>query len=287
MITLTDILVDWVIESIEFHEGCIMNKNTIGIIGCGNMGSSIARGMKENSALLFESVFLYDKDQKKMEDVAKETGFSQGEISQIVRGSDIIIVAVKPQDFDNLCAEIAADIVDQTVVSVMAGITISYIENKINSKTAIVRAMPNMGALMAKGITAICHNEVLTDISAINDIFSCVGEVVLASEKDFDVITAISGSGPAYLFYLAESMIKAGIDLGVDPVMSKKLVVETLFGAATILKNGKVTPRELIEKVASRGGTTEAALNVFKDRELDRIIIEAIGKAKDRSKELS
>jgi len=264
-----------------------MNKDTIGIIGCGNMGSSIARGMKENSSFLFESVFLYDKDQKKMEEVAKATGFFQGEISQIVRGSDIIIIAVKPQDFDNLCTEIVTDIVDQTVVSVMAGITISYIEDKINSKIAIARVMPNMGALMAKGITAICHNEVLTDISAISNIFSCVGEVVLASEKDFDAITAISGSGPAYLFYLAESMIKAGIDLGIDPEMSKKLVVETLFGAATILKDGKVTPRELIEKVASRGGTTEAALNVFKNRGLDGIVIEAIGKAKERSKELS
>ena len=264
-----------------------MSKNTIGIIGCGNMGSSIARGMKENISSGFDSVFLYDKDQKKMGELASATGYSEGDISQIVRGSDIVIIAVKPQDFDDLCGSIASDIVDQVIISIMAGATISHIQNKINSKTAIVRAMPNMGVLIGRGITVVCHNEVLSDISAVTKIFSCVGEVILAKEEDFDSVTAISGSGPAYLFYLAENMIKAGINAGLDDEISKELVVETLFGAASILKEKAASPHELIKKVASRGGTTEAALNVFKDRELDRIIGEAIEKAKNRSKELS
>ncbi len=263
-----------------------MGNFTVGIIGCGNMGSAIVRGMVEKKVLGGDSIFLYDKDIQKSETLAGKTGCALGELSRMVRGSDLLIIAVKPQDSEALFREIASDIADQTVVSVMAGVSIEVITGRLG-KVPVVRAMPNMAAVVSEGVTCIARNDLVKRMEEVKNIFTGIGSVVEIEEKFMDAVTALSGSGPAYLFYLAGSMIEAAVEMGIDERKAEMLVKQTLYGASCLLRGADENPEKLIEKVASRGGTTEAALGVFKEDDLKGIIKTAIKKARERSGELS
>jgi pyrroline-5-carboxylate reductase len=264
-----------------------MGNFTVGIIGCGNMGSAIVKGMVAKKVLSGDSIFLYDKDIQKSETLAGETGCALGELSQMVRGSDLLIIAVKPQDSEALFREIASDIVDQTIVSVMAGVSIEVITGRLGKKVPVVRAMPNMAAVVSEGVTCIARNDLVKRIEEVKSVFTGIGGVVEIEEKLMDAVTALSGSGPAYLFYLAGSMIEAAVDMGIDERKAEMLVKQTLYGASCLLQGSDETPEKLIKKVASKGGTTEAALGVFREDGLKEIIKTAIKKAGERSGELS
>jgi len=264
-----------------------MKKIAIGIIGCGNMGQAIVRGLSSSSEKFQGGIFAYDKDTEKAASLSKETGCSIGELSQMVRGSDILVIAVKPQDFDELSGSIASDIVDQTIVSIMAGVTIGAIISKIGKEVGIARAMPNMAAFTGESMTCIAYNNLVKERDTVKEIFSGIGKVLEIDESNMDAVTALSGSGPAYLFYLANNMIKAGEELGLDSALARELVLQTLYGGSILLKESKDMPQELVNKVASKGGTTEAALSVFDEKGMDLIVKEAIEKASRRSQELS
>jgi pyrroline-5-carboxylate reductase len=263
-----------------------MNNFTVGIIGCGNMGGAIAKGMVASNVLSAESIFLYDKDIEKAKGLSGKIGCALGELSQMVRGSEVLIIAVKPQDSDGLFKEIAADITDQTIVSVMAGVRINSITDKLGKEVPVVRAMPNMAAFVSESITSIACNRLVKRTEEVKSVFTGIGEVVEVEEGLMDAVTAISGSGPAYLFHLAEAMVEAGIELGFDPEVAEKLVVQTLYGSSLLLRESKEAPADLIKKVSSKGGTTEAALTVL-EKEMKDIIKAAIKRAKERSEELS
>lgn len=264
-----------------------MNNISIGIIGCGNMGGSIARGIAFGDAISSNSVYLYDKDEEKEAALAVETKCGQGDLTQMVRGSDCLVIAVKPQDFEGLFDKIAADIIDKTVISVMAGLTIKTIASKLHSDMPIVRAMPNMAAFVGESMTCFACNDKVEDKTLVMNIFSGLGPVIEVAESQMDAVTALSGSGPAYVFNLAASMINAGEKLGMERGKAASLVEQTIYGAAHLLKESGNDPAELIKKVASKGGTTEAALKVFKERKFDGIVLEAVKNAADRSRELS
>lgn len=264
-----------------------MSEISIGIIGCGNMGGAIARGIIAKDILPAGNIFLYDKDIEKASDLAGETMCQQGDLSQMVRGCDYLVIAVKPQDFDSLAEKIAPDLVDQTIISIMAGMKTSDITSKLGKEVPVVRAMPNMGAAIAESITCVTSNEKAKVDEGIKSIFAGIGKVLEVDESFMDAVTAVSGSGPAYLFYLAEAMMEAGKDLGFGEVAIRELVVQTLYGAAVLLRGAKESPDELIKKVASKGGTTEAALTVFDESGMKDIIKNAIDGAKQRSSELS
>ncbi|MGB2601922.1 MAG: pyrroline-5-carboxylate reductase [Candidatus Omnitrophota bacterium] len=263
-----------------------MNNFTVGIIGCGNMGGAIAKGMVASNVLSAESIFLYDKDIEKAKDLAEKTGCALGELSQMVRGSEVLIIAVKPQDSDGLLKEIAADITDQTIVSVMAGVRINSITGKLGKEVPVVRAMPNMAAFVSESITSIACNSLVKRTEEVKSVFAGIGEVVEVEEGLMDAVTAVSGSGPAYLFHLAEAMVEAAIEVGFDTEVAEKLVVQTLYGSSLLLRESKEAPADLIKKVSSKGGTTEAALTVL-EKELKDIMKAAIKRAKERSEELS
>ena len=264
-----------------------MKDFTLGIIGCGNMGGAIARGIREKGILSGDKVFLYDVDGGRVSSLAAETGFQMGELSQMVRGCDFLLLAVKPQDFDSLLKNIKADIVSQTIISVMAGVRIEKIIEKIGKNIPIARAMPNMAASVKEAVTCITFNSLVKDKSGINELFTGIGEVLEIEEGLMDAVTAISGSGPAYLFYLADAMIEAAKSEGISESEAKELVAQTLYGSSLLLKESSSSAGELIKKVASKGGTTEAALGVFDEKGLKSIIKEAVKKARERSSELS
>lgn len=259
----------------------------VGIIGCGNMGGAIARGIAEKGITGAGSVLLYDKDASKAEALAEKTAFTHAELSRTVENSDILILAVKPQDFAGLSGEISGHVDSQTVVSVMAGVKIAAIEEGLGKELPVARTMPNLAALIGEGVTCISFNEAVTLTGEIKEIFSGVGKVLEIDEKFMDVVTAVSGNGPAYLFYLAEAMISAGREMGLDEGTARELVEQTLYGAARLMREEKSSPGELITKVASKGGATEAALSVFGEKGLNSIVKAAILRGKQRAEELS
>jgi len=251
------------------------------------MGSAIVRGIVDKNILNPDNICLYDKIEEKSANLAGGTGCSQCDLSQTVRGSDVLLIAVKPQDFGSLAGDISADITRQLIISIMAGVTIEDITKSIGTEVPIVRAMPNLAAFVGEGMTCISCNSMVSMKEETKHIFSGIGKVLEVKESSMDAVTALSGNGPAYLFYLAQAMLEAGIEAGLDELTSGELVVQTLYGSAKFLAGSEDSAEELIKKVASRGGTTEAALSVFKEKDLKGIIKTAVIKAKERSQAMS
>ncbi|MFH1395372.1 MAG: pyrroline-5-carboxylate reductase [Candidatus Omnitrophota bacterium] len=264
-----------------------MSLYKLGVIGCGNMGGAIVRSIIARKIINPEFVFLNDKDKKKSENLSRETNCEDKELLSLIQESNTIIIAVKPQDFDPVLKQISENIKNQTIVSIAAGIRIKTILDKIGRQIPVVRAMPNMASFELEGMTCISFNERVKNADEIKNIFFGIGEVQEIDESLMDSITALSGSGPAYLFYLAEAMIEAGCALGLEEFMVRRLVTQTLYGSSVFMKNTDFLPEDLIKMVSSKGGTTEAALSVFTENKMKSIIKTAILKAKQRSEELS
>lgn len=259
----------------------------IGMIGCGNMGGAIARALVRKGVASREAISLNDKDMRKAALLAKELGCANRDLFSLFEKSDIIIIAVKPQDFLELAKLMHGHMAGKTVVSLMAGMKISNISLAVGKGAQIVRTMPNMPALIGQGITCLSFKGKLKHHLKIKEIFESVGKVMEVDESYLDAVTAVSGSGPAYLFYLADAMIEAGKAAGLKEDAATELVLHTLHGASALLKQSGERPGDLVKKVASKRGTTEAALSVFDKKKMKHTVKEAILKAKHRSKELS
>lgn len=267
-----------------------MIKTIIGVVGCGNMGGAIVRGIVCRGVVPASDVYVYDLNEDKALALAEETGIHRADLKQTVRVANILFIAVKPVDFTALAEDISADIVEQTIVSVMAGVNISEIKSCFNKSVAVVRAMPNLPACVKQAVTCLASGEnarIKGTLEKVGQIFSCIGDVVNVDEKDMDLVTALSGSGPAYLFALADAMLDAALEGGMDENTARKLISGTLFGSSVLLRTSKCSAGELINKVASKGGTTEAALSVFRERSFKGIVKEAVKKANVRSVEMS
>ena len=202
----------------------------------------------------------------------------------------MLVLVVKPQDMHGLLAEIRDHVAPgNLVVSLAAGITTDFLESRLPEGSSVVRVMPNTPALVDQGMAAIspgrhCTDDHLEEAEAL--LRSC-GRVVRVPENYQDAVTAISGSGPAYIFYVVEAMIEAGVVLGLPRATSTELVVQTLFGAATMLKETGEHPTVLRERVSSPGGTTVAALRQLDDHKVRAAFITAIEAAASRSHELA
>jgi pyrroline-5-carboxylate reductase len=267
-------------------------KGKIGLIGCGNMGEAILRqGLKSKIG----DFIIFEKNTSRQKYIFRKYKAEKAkDISDLVARCRIIIIAVKPQDIDSVLDEIARAGLKKErkilIVSIAAGITTKYIENKISDKNiAIVRTMPNMPAQIGRGITALSGGRFAKgkDLKIAEEIFKAVGKTIIVQEKFMDVITALSGSGPAYLSFIFLSMRKVAERLGLTREKADVLIYHMISGATELLNKNKFDAQGLISKVASRGGTTEAALKVFKNKKLDEVIGEAIVAAFLRAKELS
>ena len=211
--------------------------------------------------------------------------------NDVMKFADCIILSVKPKDFDSLlknevCCGVSKN---KLLISIAAGVTTKYIEGIVGKDVPVVRAMPNMAAAIGEAITAISVGNAAgaQDLKLAREIFSTIGEVVEVDEKLIDCVTAISGSGPAYFFYLIESLIDAAVELGIDREIAKRLVLKTALGSAKLPQAMKEEPKALREKVTSKGGTTEAALKVFESKKFKNIVKEAVNEALKRAKQLS
>ncbi len=206
---------------------------------------------------------------------------------EIVSSCSIIILAVKPQNMEAVLDEISAVITDEkTVVSIAAGIRISYLSERLKTKK-IVRVMPNTPALIQEGITVLSLCECFSDrdISIVREIFMSIGKVITLPEKYMDAVTALSGSGPAFLALFIEALVEGGMKMGLKKDDASALAVQTAIGTSKLLDTG-MSPSVLRKMVTSPGGTTEAGLKVFENEKFKDIVIRGFEAAAKRAKEL-
>ncbi|MEK6843756.1 MAG: pyrroline-5-carboxylate reductase [Candidatus Micrarchaeota archaeon] len=258
----------------------------IGILGFGKMGSAIASGLMEKK---FDAqIYAYDKAAV----LPSNIGQTKNELD-LVANSDVLIICVKPQDVSQILFDLKGELKTlkstPIFVSIAAGITLELLGKKIGNSQKIARVMPNIAATVGESASAISVNENCkqSDVDLILKIFGCIGKAYVVSEEEIDIVTATSGSGPAYFFLLTEKLTEAAQKAGLEKSLAQKLAIQTIIGSAKMLEKTGESPRDLREKVTSPNGTTEAALKVFEEKDFGIIVSEAFKAAKKRAKELA
>ena len=263
--------------------------NNIGFIGGGKMANAIMKGIINSNYCNSSSIFVSDKNEDVLTHLSKvykvKTTTSNVEV---VKNSNIILFAVKPFVLRDVLEEIKPFVTkEHLILSIAAGISISTIE-EILGEVPVVRIMPNTPALVNEGMSAICKGAFAQEkhIDIALKIFESVGKVVTADEKYIDIITAISGSGPAFYYYIIDEIAKAGKKLGFDYETCLKLSAQTAYGAAKMIMETNTTPEQLIINVTTPGGCTAVGNEVLKEKNISDILEETIVKTKQKAYEL-
>jgi pyrroline-5-carboxylate reductase len=263
----------------------VRDDRRIAILGGGKLGEALISGIVSSGFRDAGEVVVTDVRAARLDELAQRYGVQTTQSNlDAVAGAGTIVIAVKPQDFGALLAELHTAVgTDQTVVSVAAGITTAGIEAGLAAAVPVVRAMPNLPATVHEGMAGICAGTHAGEahLAGAEAVLRSVGSVVRVAEKHMDAVTALSGSGPAY------SMIEAGLLLGLSREIASELVVQTMLGTATLLRDEKIHPVELREMVTSPGGTTIAAIRELEVAGVRAAFFNAIQAAMDRSRELA
>lgn len=262
----------------------------IAIIGYGNMGQTYASSFVSSGFIKSEDIFVLTRSLSNISNkyTIPEANFFT-EISASFLSVDIVIIAVKPQDFSSLCLQIKDFITEShLILSVMAGISIENISEKLQVKK-IIRSMPNIPTQIGQGMTVFTASQEVDrkDLFIIQNLINTTGKsLFIENEEMINAATAISGSGPAYVYYFMNAMVDSAISLGFTKSEAEFLVQQTFLGSTQLQNRSNLSNLEWIEKVASKGGTTEAALNLFYAHDLNTKINEGIIQANARAKEL-
>lgn len=269
----------------------LWREKKVAFIGCGNMGSALISGTLGSGLISKDKVLVTDIRPKQLEYIKEKEGVSTTENNrEAVEKSDIIVLAVKPQVMEKVLSEIR-DVVteDKLIISIAAGITTGFIEKVLGRQVPVVRVMPNTPALVKTGASGLSPGKYAgeEEEAIAEQMMLRVGIVVKVQEEMLDAVTALSGSGPAYIFYIIESLIEAGVEMGLQEDDARKLVEQTVLGAVKMVMETGESPQVLRAKVTSPGGTTEAALKYLEEKGFQKILIAAVKEAAVRSKELS
>ena len=263
---------------------------TIAILGGGKIGEALLSGLLRRGERSAADIVVSEKHPERSAYLAETFGVQVLDVPDAVKRAETIVVAVKPQDIDALLAEVApaVDAGRQLVVSVAAGITTAHLERALPDGVVVVRCMPNTPALVDQAMTAVAGGSHARDehLLVAETLLGAVGRVVRVPEQQLDAVTALSGSGPAYFFFLVEAMIDAGILLGLPRALAAELIVQTAVGAATMLRDSGEHPVQLREAVTSPGGTTIAAIRELEAHGVRAALLAAIEAAARRSREL-
>ena len=265
-----------------------MIQEKIGLIGAGNMGGAILEGLFRQKKVMPAQVFIYDKLTEKAKEFSRKWGLNQAASNaELVEKSQIIILAIKPQDLAATISEFSRFLNEKHIlISILAGTPLSKIKTLAGNKSKYVRTMPNLGAKVGQSMTAIASDDAQAYTLA-DEIFSTCGKTIKIEEKDFDLITALSGSGPAYFFLLMELIAKEGELNGLASKDARLLAIQTALGAALLAGSAVESPEELRKMVTSKGGTTEAALKVLFEKNFPETFQQALLAARNRGRELS
>lgn len=260
------------------------------VIGAGNMGFTYAEGMADCPLLSKHKLRIYDTDPKKIETLSEDDRFEvYHNLDDCLPKSDVVFVAVKPYHSEALFEQMKPMLnKEQVIVSLMAGVTIDTIQQKLNAKK-VIRTMPNLPAQVGKGVTSYTESEDVSKVELIlvRNLLDTTGTSIHVDTETFiDASTGISGSGPAYVFYFMQSMLEAALKMGFSDYDSKVLVSNTFEGAIELFNQSNISPEGWIDKVASKGGTTQAAIDSMEDNNIKELIKEAAYAAFDRAVEL-
>ena len=262
---------------------------TVAIFGAGVMGETLLSGLLR-AGRPADELLITERRADRAAELTDKYGVRAVSNVEAATEADTLVLVVKPQDMAALLDEISPHVADgNLVVSLAAGITTEFLESRLAEGRSVVRVMPNTPALVDQGMAAVsggrhCQPEQLQHAI---ELLAATGKVTEVPEKQLDAVTAISGSGPAYIFYVVEAMIEAGVVLGMPRSTATELVTQTLYGAATMLRETGRHPTVLREQVTSPGGTTAAALRELDDHKVRAAFISAMEAAAVRSKELS
>ncbi|MEW6102512.1 MAG: pyrroline-5-carboxylate reductase [bacterium] len=259
----------------------------IGIIGAGNMGGAIIRGGLKKGVFKPNEIIASDISAKKLEALTDTKIKTTQNNLEVLNFADGIILAIKPLVMGELLEQIKGDVKGHHIISIAAGIKTGFIEERLNN-ARVIRVMPNMPCLISCGISAISKGKYAdeSDVSFAKMIFSALGDVVEVDENLIDAVTALSGSGPAYIFVIIDALISIGIKMGLSRDISERLVLSTISGSVEMLRRTKKHPAELRDMVASPSGTTISAIEVMERENLSGILWKAVLAAEKRAKEL-
>lgn len=262
---------------------------TVAIFGAGVMGETLLSGLLRSGRPADELV-ITERRAERAAELTEKYGVRAVSNVEAAAAADTLVLVVKPQDMGALLDEISPHVAEgNLVVSLAAGITTEFLESRLADGRSVVRVMPNTPALVDQGMAAVSGGKhcLPEQLAHAIELLAATGKVTEVPEKQLDAVTAISGSGPAYIFYVVEAMIEAGVVLGMPRATATELVTQTLYGAATMLRETGQHPTVLREQVTSPGGTTAAALRVLDDHKVRAAFVTAMEAAAVRSRELS
>ncbi|QTN01216.1 pyrroline-5-carboxylate reductase [Sediminibacillus dalangtanensis] len=266
--------------------------NKIAFIGAGSMAEAIMTGILAKGFLQADQIWVTNKENKERLERLKNVYHVRCSIDkeQVIQGADVIILSMKPKDITEALEGIKKYVTDeQIVVSVLAGVSTGYISEQLEKNCPVLRAMPNTSATIGYSATAIAGGKQAEQehIRLVETLFQTIGTTtVVEEEDDLHTITGLSGSGPAYIYYFVEAMEEAAAEAGLKPEIAKELIIQTLVGAAEMLKNSDEQPSALREKITSPGGTTQAGLETLEKYKYQEALMACIKQAAARSIEL-
>jgi pyrroline-5-carboxylate reductase len=264
-------------------------QSTLTFIGAGNMAASLVQGLL-NDGYQAQQIRVADPIDAQRQKLAALGVQTFDDNNAAISGSDVVVLAVKPQIAERVLTELVALQPDQLLLSIAAGINLHSLSRWTHTEQAIVRCMPNTPALLGAGMSALypnayCHPAQRELAQAV---LAAAGATLwVDNERALDAVTAVSGSGPAYFFLLMEAMVDAGVSLGLDRATATTLTLQTAYGAALMANRGNDSPSTLRQNVTSPGGTTAAALEVMTQAKLPDIVRQAVQAADKRAFELS
>ncbi len=266
-------------------------KVSIGFIGAGNMAEALIKGILIKKLVDKEKVSAFEVNPARAKDMANRYGIRLTDsLPHLTQKTDILILCVKPQQMGEVLESLKPLIKNQLVITIAAGITTRFYLKKLGAKTRFIRVMPNMPAMLGFGATGIFAAKTATKTDLANTIalFAATGEVITVKrEALIDAVTALSGSGPAFVYRFAASLISGGSKAGLSKDAARTLALQTLLGAAHILINANEDPASLTDKVTSKGGTTLAGLEILDQKGFTQTVEACILRASERAKELS
>ena len=263
---------------------------TVGFVGAGNMGEALIKGLVGANLVPAEAIHATDVRPERLKELDRQYGIQvSSDNAELVRRADIVILAVKPQIMDAVLKEIAPVVTRRKLlISIAAGVSTARIRAFLHKDTRLIRVMPNTPALVLEGVTAIAKADGLEadDLDTAGEIFSAVWRVVVLGEELIDAVTGLSGSGPAYVALVIESLADGGVRMGLDRVTAMTLATQTVLGAAKLLLETGLHPGALKDMVSSPGGTTIAGVAALEEGGIRATFIKAVERATERSREL-
>ncbi len=272
----------------------MLKKRKIGFIGAGNMAEAIIKGLLNASILDSKSVWATDVRKERLDAIKSDFKINVTQDNrELVKKCDVLVLAVKPQNMEEVCQEIGDLVTEKKlVISVAAGVAIetieSFLQGKKKKKIAVVRTMPNTPAVVQEGATALSAGKHVSksDMEVAHGIFKAIGKTVDVVETHLDAVTGLSGSGPAYIFTIIEALSDAGVKVGLPRDVSDILALQTMVGSARLAQETGKHPGELKAMVTSPGGTTIYGVHALEEGGIRSILMNAVEQATKRSREL-